>query len=556
MIRLSFNFRVGLLLVLFSLVFALPSASADKIAGYDPDEALRLGERMYREGLLPSGEPMEALVQGDIPVDGTMFSCESCHLRAGLGSVEGTVITLPTNATELFQDFTKAPAEALPTWPDIPHSINPPTLRPAYDDKSLAHVLWTGVDPGGRELSETMPRYHLEDRDMAVLIHYLRGLAAKPSPGVNEDRIVLATVVAGDVPEGEANAMVEVLQAYVKDRNTQTRRQEERALKGVFYRKHILTAWRRLELKVWRVTGPAETWQKQLADNLRKEPVFALIGGIAAGDWRPIHEFCEREQLPAMLPLTDQPVVSEKDWYTLYFSKGDYQEGEAVARYLSDTARGGTGVALLQDSESGSASSLHGFEQTWETLGLQPLSAFKLQELVAETSQLGSAEFVVCAVSNASVKDVLALVRRHPDKTFVFFYSSADQLPSLVPVELQPRVLMAYPYRLPEDEARYQRVVNIWLKARGLKLDQPRLQSKAYFVGWMLSGVLMHLRSDYYRDHMFDALDMMNDETYGIAIYPLLSFGHGQRYASKGCYLVKFTGDDNRFEAVTDWIIH
>ena len=69
------------------------------------EETLKLGERMYREGILPSGEPMHAFVKGDLPVSGTAFTCGSCHLRARLGSIEGSVVTPPTNGPYLFKPF-------------------------------------------------------------------------------------------------------------------------------------------------------------------------------------------------------------------------------------------------------------------------------------------------------------------------------------------------------------------------------------------------------------------------------------------------------------------
>ena len=96
------------LLLATILCFLLSWAVAGADDGMEPEglskeEAQQLGERMYRDGILPSGEPMEAIVMGDIPVDGRMFTCDDCHQRSGLGSVEGTVITWPTNGRELFK---------------------------------------------------------------------------------------------------------------------------------------------------------------------------------------------------------------------------------------------------------------------------------------------------------------------------------------------------------------------------------------------------------------------------------------------------------------------
>ena len=47
-----------------------------------------LGKRMYRDGILPSGQLMSATVLGDVPLTGAQLACANCHRRSGLGSTE------------------------------------------------------------------------------------------------------------------------------------------------------------------------------------------------------------------------------------------------------------------------------------------------------------------------------------------------------------------------------------------------------------------------------------------------------------------------------------
>jgi len=140
---------------------------AEQPAKAVPDaQTLQWGERMYRDGLLPSGEPMTAIMRGDVHVPGNAFSCVSCHQRSGIGSVEGQILSPPTNGLKLYKPYYQYPplkdAEygkvRKGMW-DMPASTA--IYRPAYTDETLANALLAGVDPAARELNSAMPRYQL-----------------------------------------------------------------------------------------------------------------------------------------------------------------------------------------------------------------------------------------------------------------------------------------------------------------------------------------------------------------------------------------------------------
>ena len=90
---------------LLSAVVSPAAGKAPSVPDLSREETLRLGERIYRDGILPSGDPHSALIPGGIRVEGTMFSCVSCHLRSGLGSLEGNVLTPPTNGNVLYKPW-------------------------------------------------------------------------------------------------------------------------------------------------------------------------------------------------------------------------------------------------------------------------------------------------------------------------------------------------------------------------------------------------------------------------------------------------------------------
>jgi hypothetical protein len=562
-----------LLAIILSLTMTSQADSSQQIAGFTPAEALQLGERMYRQGVLPNGKPIQAMVAGDIPVDGRTFTCINCHQRSGLGSVEGSVITWPINGKELFVPRRrtgawspsaegKGPGRA-ERW-SLPSHLKAADARPAYTDETLAEVVRTGIDPTGRQLSRAMPRYQMDDSSFAVLSYYLKSLSHDTDPGVDEKTIRFATVVTEDVSETDRNAMLAVLQAHINASNTQTRPHKRRAQAGPFYKTEKFGAYRTLELDVWELKGPSETWRSQLDAYYKKKPVFALLGGISEGSWAPVHKFCEENEIPNIFPLTEQPVVSDSDWYTLYFSKGLYQEGEAAARFLQLSALRESGSKILQVYRPGTRSEqlARGFQETWEDIGDDGFTSIKLeteemplagywQKLIAEHQP----SVVLLWLEAAEVAGILGSSSTADDQTTRIFASGSLLKGKLnfVNEGIQGRLYLTWPYSLSGDS----KFLRPWLKARDIPVTNLEIQARMYFLGWMLPPAIGQMRSEFYRDYFLEGFDMMKDQDYAIAIYPRLSFGPGQRYASKGCYIVQPGGTDNsELVKVSNWVIN
>jgi hypothetical protein len=547
---------------ILGLAFASPTS---------PNESgdLHVGERMYREGVLPSGNPMQASVKGDVPAQGTMFTCVTCHLRSGMGSAEGAVPAPSISGPRLYAPRLRFPKQPRRRKPRAPvETPEPNLLRPAYTDETLAHALREGIDPSGRTLDAAMPRYRLEDREATILVRYLKTLSAEPAPGVTDEIVRFASVVTETVDTADREAMLNTLEAYLEDRNAVPRRP---AALGNAPRNPAHVGYvgsRRLELARWELRGPADTWRSQLDAQQGAQPVFGLLGGMASGEWRPIHEFCEEQAIPCIFPITELPVVSGTDWYTLYFSRGMYGEGGAAARYLRSLpalSADAPVVQLLRDTPEGRALAT-GFEEAWaappgkrsvpqrKVLRAGEEVSFAALETVAGAAKDGVAVLWLPAPDLSAVWKLIA-GPRSPRAIFVSSSLLGGALDS-IPESARSLTYITYPSALPEEHAARMAAIESWHEARNVALTRPAVQSRAWFVGSMLSAALARMGDDLHRDYLLDVLDTMTDQTFAIAPYERLSFGHAQRYASKGCYIVQLgPGPRPVLLKRSDWVV-
>ncbi len=532
-------------------------------------EVMRLGERMYREGILPSGAPMPAFIRGDVEVDSSAFSCSSCHLRAGLGSFEGGVVTPPTTGNKLYKPYRRPPSLG-DTADQTGRHVYAKTVieRPAYTRENLATAMRFGTDPVGQIFNDVMPRYPLSDSDMSILISYLEALSAETSPGASSQEFRFATIITDDVSQEDRQALLQPLQSFIAQKNDQLKMYNDFIKFGYAPTIDMKYAFRQASLDVWELKGPAETWQKQLADYKAQKPVFAVLGGISNSDWQPVHDFCEAERLPCLFPITDFPVVSETGWYTYYFNKGYAQEGEAAARYLNrlDTLTANTPILqIVQDSAVGRALAA-GFQKSWSELERKNVTTLTLTaSQLRDQSELNKIlkkykPGVLLLWSDEKLLPSLPSIITRLPKTGIIFVSSGflGIKTATVAESVRNRVYITYPYRLSpfvgSKDGGFDAKVPILTGAKDF--GDRRITSK---INTMLKQAVLQglnrIYDDLYRDHLLDIMSMQMDLT--VRDYERLSFGPGQRFTSKGCYIIQLgPGTDPPLLPRSEWVIH
>jgi ABC-type branched-subunit amino acid transport system substrate-binding protein len=327
-------------------------------------------------------------------------------------------------------------------------------------------------------------------------------------------------------------------------------------------------AYKRIKLLRWNLNGSPESWQGQLQEYYDREPVFALLGGISSGPWQPIHDFCEKKGLPSILPITDLPVISDKDWYTLYFSKGPFQEGEAAAKYLNRALSNVNG-GILQLTVGSSRSQLlaKGFSQTWlELRGNMPkelqLDSGKAVQQLADKSFVSGMAAVLIWLEPEEAKLALKLLETFQGP--VFLPGGEVDFSSLELSDAQrERIFFTYPYRLPVDEKKYDAYTDQIFINSPKDTRSKKIIKQVYSINQVLNQALMELKGDYYRDALLDVLGMGMGGGMGVVLdtafplYERLSFGPNQRYASKGCYVVQLPKGPSLHPVLkSEWVIH
>jgi hypothetical protein len=553
--------RVGFVLALFAALNA-PAAGG----GSSGADVLANGERIYREGVLPGGAKLSALRENRTQVEGMTAACVNCHRRSGLGNVEGHYVVPPVTSKYLMRSALENTNDM-----DMAHVEGYHQGHVPYDDATLARALRDGIASDGRVMSDLMPRYALDGPAMTALLTYLKQLGATPPAGVTDSTLQFATIITPDADPVERAAMLEILQRFFATQ-AEVIAAETRPLRTSREIKYRVT--RQWRLNVWDLQGPADTWQQQLTDHQRDQPVFAVLSGLGRGNWAPIHRFCEAAHVPCLFPNIDLPVVHETDFYPVYFSRGVLLEADLLASWLTaDTQRRPRRlVQVFRDDDVGAAAAAQ-LAAALRAGGVQCIE----RHLPAKA---GEGDLAI-ALADVHAGDTLALWLRASDLQhlpappaavpvlFSGLMGGLDSAP--LPPAWRPEAHMSYPVDLPERRVARMNFPFGWLRVQHIPISAERVQVNTYLACIVTAEALGHVLDSFVPEYLLERLEMMVSRRLANAYFPRLGLAPGQRFASKGGYVVHFdanaapsavpaTADPRhppgvRVVADTDWIV-
>ena len=602
--------RAGLLLGLGWLLSGL-CAAAMPLAGEAADASLvAQGRRIYTEGMLTSGQPLQASRTGVGTLSGQQAACISCHRASGMGSVEGSVRVSPISQRYLFarvDDLVMANMDGR-------RGKGMSQLHAPYTDAALATALRDGIGITGRTLSEVMPHFSLGTQDMAALTAYLQQLSAQYSPGVSKEVIRFATVITPDVSPARREVFKAMLQSALVAKNSSTSPRKRYMTSAATFATQTERRW---DVQVWELSGAPDTWAAQLAARYAATPVFALLSGISDSTWAPVDAFCQAQQMPCWFPSTAMPTAGAAP-YGLYFSRGVALEAAVLARYLQDADKAAAPAKqgrLLQVSSASSAATAaaQAFSQSLQADGRSVQGTV----LGADAAQARAALRGVLQATRAG--DVLALWLdaaqlpllqglTPPARVQVFISATLARDGGAVPAAWRSALQMVYPYALPQERQANLAYLHSWLKLRAIPLVDEAMQSELFFALNLMTDTLQDMLDNLYRDYLIERTeDMLGrreagkaeqesrdrqtlgragrasvaseavhggvvsdapdaqtaqqrafglGESGGTTVYPHLSLGSMQRFASRGAYIVRFAPDaSDTLTAQSEWIV-
>jgi hypothetical protein len=525
---------------LFPLAFGLLlSVTADA-------DVIENGRAIYFDGRRTNGSLVSAEVAGGAVLKGDLAACVRCHRPSGYGSSEGDIRTAEIAAPTLFNRLEPRRDRLMRSLfqerygPLTQVQAKTPRSRPAYADANdILKAVRQGIDTAGKSLSPMMPRYDIDLEDAAALKTFLQTLGSRATPGIDSDTIHFATIIGADVDDDRKKTMLTVMRAFIKRRNRELRRERSRPDYSPLYKSELLHARRYWRLHVWTLPERREDWRSFLEQQYSSHPVFAVLGGLVNGAWKPIHNFCEDTQLPCLFPQTDWP-LSIPGRYTLYLSEGLPGEARLIADRLKEiNAHSVLQITGEDHNAVDVAIVLENFARE-RGLPIETISMTKfLRGELQENKRFDSAVlwFNACDFVMFSEFDTAESLPATLFAAGSLLATNDRRLPKRLPQDLN----LSWQYALPGQEPPRLYRLRGWLAARQIPAKQETTALNTYLVLDAVRHALVHAVDRYSKEYLIEIIEHEIENQLNPGTFPRLSLGPGQRFAAKGLRIINQT---------------
>jgi Cytochrome c len=534
---------------LAAIALVLASFAVSAAEKNSPPSDIQSGERIYRTGVLADGALLTGSREGGVRVSGAAAACINCHRASGLGGAEGNQLIPPVAGAVL-----RAPGQP---WFErtgraasgMSRTVPAAHTRGAYTRSSFAQAMVSGRHASGEAMSYLMPRYELDPASLDQLLAYLDTLPLGHASGVDSHALHLATIVTADAPAIQRDSTLAIMSRCIAERSP---RPSGNAASPKPWQHHV-----------WRLGADPARWPQELAQYQKRQPVFAVVSGVSGGAWTPIHQFCESEKIPCVLPNTaavDQALPSH---WSFYFSRGVSLEAAALAQHLADAAPPGGWRRVIQRTDNSEAARLGAAALQRHLLDLNMTAELEQQRFGPQpdstlTASLTERDALVLWLNPSALKLFTATTTPPGAGRVVVSgeMGGLDEAP--VATAWRERVWMTYPYEA--AARRNPRIVlntTDWMGRQGLMLNPvlSRLQGNTYSACEVTVRALQTMRSHYSREYFLELVEAADEAAIATA-YPRFTLGPNQRYGSSGAFLMRYAAPDlTQLVAVGDWIV-
>ena len=175
-------------------------------------------------------------------------------------------------------------------------------------------------------------------------------------------------------------------------------------------------------------------------------------------------------------------------------------------------------------------------------------------ELVGALRDAAAAEVLVLWLRPG---DIAALGAAPARSTPVFvsgLMGGLERVP--LPSSWRNRTQLTYPFDLPDRRGARVTYPLEWFSIRRIPVVAEQVQVDTYLACGLLAETLSHMADTFVRDYLVERTEEMLEHRLMTGYYPHLTLAEGQRFASKGGYMVRFAGDaGNRLLADSDWTV-